>query len=283
MGDVRRDLRLAVGEQPFDLASVDPAATPHAPSVAGSRDKHAALDELHGELGTRLGELHDLLIANDSNSVLLVLQGLDASGKSGTVRHVMSKLNPAGVRVTSFKAPTEEEAAHHFLWRIRKELPDAGEVVVFDRSHYEDLIVPLATGELDAGDVADRAREVNDFEHELVSSGTVVVKCLLHLSYDEQRDRLLRRLERPDKRWKFDEGDLDTRAAWDDFQAAYGRVASLTSTEHAPWHVIPADRKWYRNWAVANILADTLDDFGLTYPEPELDIAGLRRRLRPPA
>ncbi len=275
-----RDLRPCLLARPnphnrLELASIDPAGTP----MAGSRD--TAERQLARTLGDRLSKLHDLVYANKDTRVLLVLQGLDGSGKNGTIRHVVSKMNPAGVRVASFKAPTPDEEEHHFLWRIRQQLPEPGELVVFDRSHYEDLIVPLVAGEVDQEEVEKRIDEVNQFENDLVDDSVVVIKCLLHLSYDEQRKRFLRRLRRDDKRWKFSEGDLDTRDRWADFQAAYGDVAGSTSTAVAPWYVIPADHKWYRNWAVARIIVGTLRDLHLTYPQPDLDVAAMRRRLSP--
>jgi PPK2 family polyphosphate:nucleotide phosphotransferase len=273
-----RDLRARLLARPhsngrLELAAVDPSATP----MAGSRER--ADRQLAEKLGDRLSDLHDLMYANKETKVLVVLQGLDGSGKNGTIRHVVSKMNPAAVRVASFKEPTPNEEEHHFLWRIRQQLPEPGELVVFDRSHYEDLIVPLVTGEFERDQIEQRIHEVNEFENELVDDSTVVIKCLLHLSFDEQRERFLRRLRRNDKRWKFSEGDLDTRDRWSDFLAAYGEVTGATTTSVAPWYVIPSDHKWYRNWAVARIIAETLDDLSLTYPQPDIDVAAMRHRL----
>lgn len=273
-GDLRTRLKLCPSPGGvFDLAGVDPASTP---MVASRR---VAERELGGHLGKRLADYQDVLSANQSTSVLVVLQGLDASGKSGTIKHVFSGMNPAAVRVASFKPPSREEERHHFLWRIRKQLPDPGELVVFDRSHYEDLVVPLASGEIDPVALNKRVREVNRFEQESVASSTVVIKCFLHISYDEQRERFLRRLKRDDKRWKFNEDDLDTRDRWSVFLASYGSVLATTSTADAPWFVIPADHKWFRNWAVARIIADSLADLGLNYPQRDIDVAAMMERL----
>lgn len=276
MGDGDLRARLKACPSPgggYDLSGVDPASTPMVSS------RRVAERQLDGRLGRRLAAHHDVVYANQDASVLVVLQGLDASGKNGTIKHVISRMNPAAVRVASFKAPTPVEERHHFLWRIRQQLPDPGELVVFDRSHYEDLVVPLATGELDDVALKKRVRDVNRFEQELVANSTVVIKCLLHISYDEQRERFLRRLRRDDKRWKFNEGDLDTRDRWTAFQAAYGSVVASTATADAPWYVVPSDHKWYRNWAVARIIADSLADLGLRYPQPDIDVDAMRERL----
>lgn len=259
-----------------NLAGYDPAATPF------MDDEDDAEDQLEDEFAERLFDLHELLFANADRSMLLVLQGLDCSGKNGTIKHVVIHLNPAGVRVASFGPPTEEEAEHHFLWRVRKEVPKPGQLGVFDRSHYEDAIVPLALDQIEADDLETRLDEINRFETELIDDGTVIVKCLLHISYDEQRRRFLRRLRRPDKRWKFEPADIETRRRWDDFQAAYGRVVGATSTEHAPWHIIPADHKWYRNWAIAKLLIETFEAMGMDYPQPDFDLEALRTQLEPP-
>ena len=280
-----RDLRPHLLAQPnlngrVELAAIDTAGTP----LMKSRQR--AEQHLAGGLSDELRALTDIVhanhdIAGQGVKVLLVLQGLDGSGKNGTIRHVATKIDPAIVRVASFKEPTENEEEHHFLWRIRQELPEPGQMVIFDRSHYEDLIVPLVTGDPDRTVIDQRIGEVNQFETDLVSDATVVIKCLLHLSYAEQRSRFLRRLRRDDKRWKFAVSDLDTRDQWAQFQAAYGEIAGATSTSVAPWYVIPSDHKWYRNWAVASIIVETLRDLDLSYPQPDLDIAALCQRLSP--
>ena len=214
--------------------------------------------------------------------MLLILQGLDCSGKDGTIKHVVIACNPAGVQVASFVEPTKEEQDHEFLWRYRRCLPSPGHIAVFNRSYYEDAIVPLACATEPAEVVDDRIERINELEVELVDAGTVVVKCFLHLSYDEQRERFLRRLRRDDKRWKFSEADLVTRRRWNEFQAAYGSVLARTSPDHAPWLVIPADAKWYRNWLVARVLRATLVDMHLEYPRVDLDRARLEQLLQRP-
>ena len=258
------------------MAGYDATATPFVESKASAKGQH------DDEFVDALFDQHELLFAEEQRSVLLVLQGLDCSGKNGTIKHVVIHMNPAGVRTASFTKPTEEEAEHHFLWRHREQLPNPGQLGVFDRSHYEDAIVPIALGTLTTDEVKERINEINAFERELHESGTTIIKCMLHISYDEQRRRFLRRLRRDDKRWKFSEADLETRRRWDDFQAAYGDVIGATSTDHAPWFVIPADNKWYRNWAVAVLLIETMRSMKNAYPQPDFDLDDLRNRLQPP-
>lgn len=274
------ELREAFRARPVDgfvnLAGYDPAWTPFVDS------KSDAKDELDDDLPDELFDQHELLFAEEDRSLLLILQGLDCSGKNGTIKHVVIHMNPAGVRTASFKEPTEEELEHDFLWRYRKELPGPGRLGVFDRSYYEDVMVPLAVGELEEDEIDDRIDAINDFEKELVNSGTTLVKCMLHISYDEQRERFLRRLRRDDKRWKFSVEDIETRRHWNDFQAAYSNVIGRTTNDEAPWFIIPADQKWFRNWAIAHLLVATLDSMGLAYPQPDLDLDDLRARLEPP-
>ena len=274
------ELRDAFGARPesglVNLAGYDPEWTPFVD------DKSEAKDDLEDELSGALFDAHELLFAEADRSLLLVLQGMDASGKNGTIKHVVSHMNPAGVHTASFTEPTAEEQSHGFLWRYRKELPAPGQLAVFDRSHYEDVIVPATYGELDDDELTDRIDEINDFEEEMTESGVTVVKCMLHISYDEQRRRFLRRLRRDDKRWKFKASDLEARRHWEEFQAAYAWVLGHTTTEAAPWFVIPADHKWYRNWAIAQLLIGTLESMDLSYPQPDLDLDQLRAQLEPP-
>ncbi len=272
---VRDEFRAPTDGEPFTLAGYVSDATPYVSS------KSDAKDELE-DMGDRLFDLHELLFANAERSLLLVLQGTDASGKNGTIKHVVRRVNPAGVRIASFTEPTEEEKEHHFLWRIRQQVPEPGVMGVFDRSHYEDVLVPLAEGTESDETIDDRFDDILQFEEELTDNGVIVVKCLLHISYDEQRERFLRRLRRHDKRWKFNEADLETRRHWDDYVAAYGEVVSRTSTPRAPWYVIPSDHKWYRNWAIARLLIETLEELHMEYPEPDLDLEALRTALEPP-
>lgn len=269
---VRNQLRARVADGSFTLAAYDPDSTKLVDSKGDAKDD---LDDLRD----KIFDLHEKLMAEDQRRVLLVLQGTDASGKNGTIKHVVSAVNPAGVTISSFTAPTEEELEHDFLWRIRKGVPEPGFLGVFDRSHYEDLLVPIAESTEDPTEIDRRTKEILDFELELVESGVTIIKCLLHISYDEQKERFLRRLRRPDKRWKFSESDLDTRLMWDQYQLAYGDVVARTSMEPAPWHIIPSNNKWYRNWAVARLLVETMQSMDLDYPQPDLDYDTLRRAL----
>ncbi len=269
-------LRKLLRAQPVDgTLTLDSYRTDDHPEVDGKDEAKDALDDL----GDRLFDLHELMFAHADRAVLLVLQGTDASGKNGTIKHVVNRVNPAGVKVTEFAEPTEEEAEHHFLWRIRNAVPPHGSLGVFARSHYEDVIVPMAEGSEDRDEIDSRFDDILSFEEELTESGVTVVKCLLNLSYDEQRERFLRRLRRHDKRWKFNEDDIDTRRKWDAYRQAYGEMVARTTTDEAPWYVIPADHKWYRNWAIATILVETFEDMDLDYPQPDLDLEALREAL----
>jgi PPK2 family polyphosphate:nucleotide phosphotransferase len=272
---VRSLLRAAVGDGSFQLAGVDPRGTP---GVTSRKKAEAATAADAGTLAT----LQEQLYAAGERSLLLVLQGMDTSGKDGAIKHVVSAFNPVGIRITSFKAPTETERRHHFLWRVRKGLPVPGQVAIFNRSHYEDVGVVKVHGLAPPEQIERRYAEINRFEQRAVDAGCAVVKCWLHISYDEQRERLLARLDDPTKHWKFKEGDLDERARWAEYMAAYETAIARCSTEAAPWYVIPADRKWYRSWAVSRLLVETLDGMGLRYPEPPLDLPALRARLAPP-
>lgn len=274
--DLIEAFRLTPTDQGVNLAGFDPAATPFID------DEDEAEDELEDDLADRLFDQHELLFANADRPMLLVLQGIDCSGKNGTIKHVVIHMNPAGVRTASFTEPTDEEQSEHFLERHRRELPGPGQLGVFDRSYYEDYLVPAVAGEMDEDELESRLAEINDFESELIADGTILLKCMLHISYDEQRYRFLRRLRRDDKRWKFAPSDIDTRRRWDDFQAAYSRALAATSTEQAPWFIIPADHKWYRNWAIAHLVIETLDALNLSYPQPDFNLEELRAALEPP-
>ncbi|HET8716306.1 MAG TPA: polyphosphate kinase 2 family protein [Nocardioidaceae bacterium] len=269
--------RLTVPPGPVDLTAHDPRATP---GFGGKKsDGKAAL----ADLGDPLSELQERLFAEGRSGgrrrVLLVLQGMDTSGKGGTVRHVAALLDPQGLRIKAFAAPTEEELRHDFLWRVRRELPGPGRIGVFDRSHYEDVLVARVHQAASEAEIAARYDAINAFERELVEGGTTVVKCLLHISPEEQKERLLARLDDPSKHWKFDPGDIDERACWGDYRAAYEIALERCSTEAAPWLVVPADRKWYRNWAIATVLLETLRELEPTWPEATFDVEQQRRRL----
>jgi PPK2 family polyphosphate:nucleotide phosphotransferase len=229
-----------------------------------------------------LAGLQERLWAEKARTVLLVLQGIDTSGKDGTIEHVIGLVNPLGCRITSFTRPTPEEQKHHFLWRIRRALPEPGQIGVFGRSHYEDVIVPRVHGGLSDADIDRRFEEIARFEAGLAAGSSTIVKCLLHISFDEQRERLLDRLDDPDKRWKFDERDIDERQRWPAYQDAFREVLRRSNPDDAPWYVVPADRKWYRNWAVGRLLLETLAEMAPEYPRPALDIPALRARLMPP-
>jgi PPK2 family polyphosphate:nucleotide phosphotransferase len=210
---------------------------------------------------------------------LVVLQGMDTSGKGGTVRHVFGLVNPQGVRYAAFKKPTEAERRRHFLWRVRKRLPEAGEIGVFDRSHYEDVLVPRVRRSLPRERWRARCDEIRAFEDELAAAGTTVIKIFLHISPEEQLRRLRARLTKPAKRWKYDPADLEARARWGDYQAAYAEVLRETSTGTAPWFVVPADHKWYRDWAVARLLSETLETFEPRFPLPSFDVTAELAKL----
>jgi len=215
-----------------------------------------------------LNDLHDRLWAEATRSLLLVLQGLDAGGKDGTIRHVFSGVNPQGCRVVAFKAPTPTELAHDFLWRIHQAVPGAGEFGIFNRSHYEDVLITRVHGTITEAMCRERYELINSFETLLAHGGTTVVKLYLHISKAEQRKRFDARMHEPAKRWKFQPSDLAERERWDDYQVAYADALSATSTERAPWYVIPANHKWFRNWAVSRVLVDTLRAIDPHYPEP---------------
>lgn len=223
-------------------------------------------------LNARLAELQTRLWAESERKLLVVLQAMDTGGKDGTIRHVFRGVNPQGVRVWGFGAPSERELGHDYLWRVHRRTPENGEITIFNRSHYEDVLVVRVQGLASEERWRKRFGHIAEFERLLVDEGTTVVKLFLHISKEEQRDRLRARLAESDKRWKFNVADLDDRKLWDDYIAAYEEALTLTSTEHAPWHVVPADRKWYRNLVVSSILIQTLEEMDPRYPpEPDLD------------
>jgi PPK2 family polyphosphate:nucleotide phosphotransferase len=246
-------------------------------SSSGLDDQDKARAELVENVQT-LAHLQTMLYAENARAVLLILQGMDTSGKDGTVKHVLSGLNPMGVKVHGFGKPSVQELDHDYLWRVHARVPARGEIGVFNRSHYEDVLVVLVTGLIDRAEAKRRYRQINDFERMLSENGTVVVKCFLHISKAEQRLRLEQRLRDPEKNWKFQPGDLDARAQWDQYMKAYQDAINATSTPHAPWHVIPADRKWHRNLAVSEVLVQTLQAQRppLAMPKPRIDPSSVR-------
>jgi PPK2 family polyphosphate:nucleotide phosphotransferase len=260
-----------------DLRSIDPRSTP---GFTGGKTK-ARRDQ--ARLADRLAELQEMLFAEGRTggrrSLLLVLQGMDTSGKGGTVRHVVGQMDPQGVRITAFVPPTEEERQHDFLWRIRRRLPDPGIVGVFDRSHYEDVVTVRVKKLVPRATWSQRYSAINRFEERLAGSGTRVVKCFLHISEREFRERQLARLDDPTKHWKFDPGDLANAPLWDDYLDAYADALVRCNADHAPWHVVPAGRKWYRNWAITRLLIEQLEDMQLRWPPGDFDVDRQRRYL----
>jgi PPK2 family polyphosphate:nucleotide phosphotransferase len=227
----------------------------------------------------QLFDLQSRLWAEQKRSILVAMQGMDTSGKDGTVKHVMTGLNPGGVDVHSFKVPTAEEKRHNFLWRFKNVLPPSGTIGIFNRTHYEDVLIARVKKLVGEETIENRYGEINRFEQQLVRSGTVVIKLFLHIDYDEQRRRLMARLENPDKHWKFSENDINERAFWDDYTSAYDAALTRCNTAAAPWYVIPANNKWYRDWAVAQILIETMEEMNPQYPRPKLNVKALEKRL----
>jgi PPK2 family polyphosphate:nucleotide phosphotransferase len=247
----------------IDLAAIDTGSVEGAPGK--KKVTHAASEELK----VHLIDLQERLWAENRRSLLLVLQALDAGGKDGAIRKVFSGVNPQGCRVTSFKRPSDEELEHHFLWRINRALPRRGEIGIFNRSHYEDVVTVRVHGRIDAATVRRRIETINSFERGLAEDGVTIVKVFLHISKEEQAERLRKRLDDPTKHWKFASADLEERARWHDYQVAYGDAISATTTDAAPWYVVPADHKWYRDWALLTILVGTLRHMAPSFPDPE--------------
>ncbi|NQX35912.1 PPK2 family polyphosphate kinase [Herbiconiux sp. VKM Ac-2851] len=272
-------LRAGAPGASVDLGEFDTGATP------GVLDKDDGEASFRGT-GKSLARMQEQLFAASTvsggataRSVLLVLQGMDTSGKGGVVKKVAGSVDPQGVSHHAFKAPTEEERAHPFLWRVERQLPAPGQIGVWDRSHYEDVLVPRVRGTLSTAAIDDRYATINAFERQLVEAGTTIVKVFLHLGYEEQRKRLLRRLDRPDKHWKFSPGDVDDRAHWPAFQEAYEAALSATNTEPAPWFVVPADHKWFSALAVQQLLEEALTGLQLGWPAASFDVERERERL----
>jgi PPK2 family polyphosphate:nucleotide phosphotransferase len=259
------------------LTDVDSRSTP-----GFDGDKKDAKKAM-ADLGDELSDLQERLWANgtrdDPRTVLLVLQGMDTSGKGGTIRHAAGLVDPQGLRITSFKKPTPEELEHDFLWRIEKALPQPGRIGIFDRSQYEDVLIARVRELAPAEEIERRYDAINDFEHAYVEGGGTLIKCLLHITADDQKERLTARLDDPTKHWKYNPGDVDERALWDDYQQAYDLVLERCSTEPAPWFVVPSGRKWYRNWAVATLLLEHLRALGLTWPTADFDLDAEKARV----
>ncbi|TFW00610.1 polyphosphate kinase 2 family protein [Oxalobacteraceae bacterium OM1] len=240
-----------------------------------SGDKEADAQRLN-DLALEIAQLQDVFYAEHRRKLLVILQGMDTSGKDGTVKGVFGRIDPLGIRTVAFKAPGTLEKEHDYLWRIHREVPGQGEIVIFNRSHYEDVLITRVHEWIDADEVKRRYAQIRDFERMLVETGTTVLKFFLHISKDEQKERLEKRLENPDKHWKFDPVDLQERRFWDSYQQLYEKAIRETNTDAAPWYVIPADSKPHRNLAIAAIVLDTLQDMKLAYPPGDPELATVR-------
>ena len=236
-------------------------------------DKDDVKDEFD-DLNDELEALQELLYAERKHKVLVVIQATDTGGKDGTIRHVFDKVNPAGVNVAAFKKPTDEELAHDYLWRVHAHTPGAGEITIFNRSHYEDVLVVRVHDFVPEARWSRRYAHIRNFEQMLADEGTTIVKFFLHISKDEQRERLQARIDEPHKNWKFSFGDIEERKHWDEYQEAFRVMLEETSTDDAPWYVIPADRKWFRNLLISEVLVQTLRDLDMDWPDPEPGVPG---------
>lgn len=269
--------QLRVPPGPVDLSAIDPQGKP------GFDGKKAAGRAELAALAPTLSDLQEQLYAHGftggERRLLLVVQGMDTSGKGGVMRHVVGQLDPQGVRIKAFKAPTPEERRRGFLWRIRQALPMPGQIGVFDRSHYEDVLIARVNRLARPAVIERRYESINNFERELVELGCDVVKVMLHISPDEQRDRLAARLDRPQKHWKYNPGDVDERQKWDEYQRAYEIALERCNSDAAPWYVVPANRKWYRNLAVSRLLLERLEAMELGWPAADFDVELEKKRL----
>ena len=263
-------LRANLGKQ-VKLKASD-ARNTHGWSIKSAKDRAAENIKV-------LEELQFHLYADNSKSLLIVLQGIDAAGKDGLIRKIFTAFNPQGTHVSSFKVPSSKELAHDHLWRVHAACPPRGSIGIFNRSHYEDLIVPMLNQSLKKNRIEQRIEQINNFEQMLTQEGTKIIKFLLHISRDEQWDRLKERLDEPTRNWKFSMGDLAERKRWDLYNATYRKMISTTSTEYAPWYVIPSNEKWFRNLAVSEIVRSTLESMDMKWPKPSIDVKVARREL----
>ena len=257
-----KTVRPIVSNGKTKLADIDTSST------CGFVGDKAATAAILDEMSARLTTLQTLLYAEHKHKILIVLQAMDTGGKDGVIRKVFSGINPQGVRIASFKAPTPPELARDYLWRVHSQVPAKGELVVFNRSHYEDVLITRVHGWIDDATAKRRFRQINNFEAMLAEEGTTVLKFFLHISKDEQKQRLQDRLDDPAKTWKFNIGDLAEREKWDDYQRVYEDAINQTSTSDAPWHIVPADRKWIRDLYVSSVLVKALEDLKMEYPKP---------------
>jgi PPK2 family polyphosphate:nucleotide phosphotransferase len=236
--------------------------------------KQQALEETE-KLNQKLGDLHELLYAEHKHKILVVLQAMDTGGKDGTIRHVFNGVDPQGARVANFKEPTAEELDHDYLWRVHKQVPAKGELVIFNRSHYEDVLIVRVHNLVPAEVWGRRFEQINAFEQMLTETGTTILKFYLHIDQEEQKQRLQARLDDPNKHWKFRRGDLQERKLWPEYRKAYEDVLNKTSTPAAPWYIVPANHKWYRNWVISSILVETLEGLQMKFPEPDENLEGI--------
>jgi PPK2 family polyphosphate:nucleotide phosphotransferase len=265
----RKEFQVRPGDK-FKLADLDAGFT-------DSKTSHKTAAKEVKEFQKRLWDLQALLYADHHRSLLICLQGMDAAGKDGTIRHVLGAMNPQGCRVVGFKEPSAEELSHDFLWRVHQAAPARGEVVIFNRSHYEDVLIARVHHLVPEKIWAQRYDMINAFEKNLADAGTVIIKFFLNISPDEQLKRFAKRLDQPEKQWKISEADYKERLFWNDYTEAYQTALSRCSTEYAPWHVIPSDHKWFRNLAVGRIVMEHLEELHLTYPSPTVDLAHIRK------
>ncbi|MEP7155780.1 MAG: PPK2 family polyphosphate kinase [Betaproteobacteria bacterium] len=264
-----RTVRPIIASGKSRLADIDPRSTC---SFKGEKADALAIIE---QLNTQLVELQTVLYAEHKHKVLIVLQATDTGGKDGVIRRVFAGVNPMGVHVASFKAPTQLEKDHDYLWRVHQHTPAKGDMVVFNRSHYEDVLITRVEGWIDDRTAKRRFRQINDFETMLVEEGTIVIKFFLHISKDEQKQRLQERLDDESKTWKFNLDDLTSREKWDKYQSAYEDVLNATSTQQAPWYIVPADRNWVRDLYVCSVIVSTLNNLKMTYPDPPSGLEGV--------
>jgi len=246
------------------------------PDDTGDLNSKSKADKLLEQHREKLSTLQDLMYAEAKHSLLVVLQAMDAAGKDGTIRHIFTGVNPQGCQVTSFKKPTLEELKHDFLWRVHRATPARGMIGIFNRSHYEYVLVVRVHGNLSKNELKNRFQAINHFEDLLVENGTTILKFFLHISKDEQRDRLQARLDDPQKYWKVNPEDLKEREYWDDYMDAYEDVFRHCSRKHAPWYIIPANKKWYRNVAISQVIIEALDRLEMKYPKPNFDVSKMK-------
>jgi PPK2 family polyphosphate:nucleotide phosphotransferase len=262
-----------VKDSQFKLSSIDPD------DLGKWKDKKDEGKQKLAELTAKLDTLQETLYAESKHKILIVIQAMDTAGKDGTIRGVFDGINPQGVKVTSFKVPSPLESAHDYLWRVHQVVPGKGEMVIFNRSHYEDVLVVAVHGWIDPAECKLRYRQINEFERLLAEEGTTILKFYLHISAEEQRQRLLERIDTPEKQWKFNPSDLDERKLWPEYMKAYEKAIRATSSEYAPWYVVPANRNWYRNLIVVNVIVETLKSLKMAYPKPAVDLAPFKQQL----